>query len=203
MTSNIEQIVHIAAEEVRVHRTPEHEVTPLFLNRWSPRAYTNRQVSDQDLSTVLEAAHWAPSSFNDQPWRFFVATTEPELKLFHEFLSSFNQQWAVHAPVLMLLASDRLRPNGDPNSAHAFDAGAAWANLALQATLLEMSAHAMGGFDRDKARSLLNIPEQFDLHVVISLGYRGDKDSLEPGMRESEFPSPRRPMREVIYQGKY
>ncbi|TDF98282.1 nitroreductase family protein [Paenibacillus piri] len=195
-------VVSEISREVQGNRGSEYPVSPLFLNRWSPRAYSNRKVSDQDVYSVLEAAHWAPSSFNDQPWRFFVARTEEQLSVFHQFISEFNLSWASSAPVLVLVASDKLRPNGDPNGAHSFDAGTAWGMLALQATLLGLVTHAMGGFDREKARQLLNVPEQFELHAVIALGYMGEKSLLPEGLREREVPNGRRPLSEVIFEGK-
>lgn len=187
--------------EVEKYRKAEYSVNPLFLNRWSPRAYSGRKVSDEELYSVLEAAHWAPSSFNDQPWRFIVAKTEDQLKIFHEFLNPFNRAWAEKAPVLVLIASNKKRENGDLNSAHAFDAGAAWGHLAIQATLLGLSTHAIGGFDKDKARSLLKIPEDFDLHAVITIGYRDNKETLDANLQERENPSTRKPLKEVIFEG--
>ncbi|HWO98499.1 MAG TPA: nitroreductase family protein [Bacillus sp. (in: firmicutes)] len=187
--------------EVQEYRKAEYSTSPLFLNRWSPRAYSDQKVSDEDLYSVLEAAHWAPSSFNDQPWRFIIAKTEEHLKTFHEFLNPFNRAWAEKAPVLVLVASSNKRENGDPNSAHAFDTGTAWGYLAIQATLLGLSTHAIGGFDKDKARGLLNVPDHFDLHAVIAIGYRGDKETLDENLQERENPSTRRSLKEVIFEG--
>jgi nitroreductase len=187
--------------EVKEYRKAEHSINPLFLNRWSPRAYSDRNISDKDLYSILEAAHWAPSSFNDQPWRFIIAKTVDQLKIFHEFLNPFNRAWAEKAPVLVLIASNKKRENGDSNSAHAFDAGTAWGHLAIQATLLGLSTHAIGGFDKDKARSLLNVPDDFDLHTVISIGYRGKKESLAVDLQARENPSSRKPLKDVIFEG--
>ncbi|RLL47051.1 nitroreductase [Oceanobacillus piezotolerans] len=187
--------------EVKEYRKAEHSVSPLFLNRWSPRAYSNKKISDDDLYSVIEAAHWAPSSFNDQPWRFIVAKTEEQLKTFHEFLYPFNRAWAEKAPVLVLVASTKLRENGDINGAHVFDTGTAWGHLAIQATLLGLSTHAMGGFDKEKARSLLNVPDDFDLHAVITIGYRGEKETLDENLQVRENPSSRRPLKEVVFEG--
>jgi nitroreductase len=195
-------VFHQLTDEVQGHRRPENAVTPLFLNRWSPRAFSNRPVSDADLLAVLEAAGWAPSSYNDQPWRFIVADTGDQLQVFHSFLSEFNRTWAAKAPVLVLIASDTLRENGDPNGAHAFDAGAAWGYLALQAKLLGLSTHAIGGFDREKARELLNIPSQYELHAVVALGYQGDKEQLPEGLQQREVPNGRKPVSEYVVHGK-
>lgn len=195
-------LIQELAVEVKENRKSEHDVSPLFLNRWSPRAYSDQPVSDEDLYRVLEAGHWAASSFNDQPWRFIVAKTEEDLKTFHDFLNPFNRTWASKAPVLVLVASDTLRENGDKNRAHAFDAGAAWANIALQATILGLSTHAMGGFDREQARSALHLPDSYEVHAVITIGYRGDKDILDENLRDREVPNTRKPLEEVVFFGK-
>ncbi|MED1471816.1 nitroreductase family protein [Bacillus salipaludis] len=190
------------SSEVKEYRKAEYSINPLFINRWSPRAFSDRNISDADLLSILEAAHWAPSSFNDQPWRFIVAKTEDQLKIFHEFLNPFNRAWAEKAPVLILIASNKKRENGDINSAHAFDAGTAWGHLAIQATLLGLSTHAIGGFDKVKARSLLNVPEDMELHAVIALGYRGKKENLAEDLQARENPSSRKPLKDIIFEGK-
>ncbi|MFF2090219.1 nitroreductase family protein [Paenibacillus sp. NPDC058174] len=199
MTHIVEQV----SEAVQSHRNAEHGVSSLFLNRWSPRAYDSRKVADEDLNAILEAAHWAPSSFNDQPWRFVVAKTEEQLAVFHNFLGEFNQIWATKAPVLVLVASDSKRENGDPNGAHAFDAGTAWGHLALEATLKGLVTHAIGGFNRQQAKAALNLPEQYELHAVIAIGYQGDKSSLPVPIQEREVPSGRKSLSEVVFEGSY
>jgi len=200
--SNVQTIVNEISAEVQATRVSEYPVSPLFLNRWSTRAFSNREVSNQDLYTVLDAAHWAPSSFNDQPWRFVIAKTEEQRSVFHQFINEFNLTWVSTAPVLIVVASDKLRDNGDPNGAHAFDAGAAWASMAIQATMLGMVTHAMGGIDRNKARQLLNIPDNFEIHAVIALGYHGDKSLLPEAVQQREVPNGRRPLNELVYEGK-
>jgi len=187
-------------EDLKTHRQSEHSVNPMFLNRWSPRAYSNKPVSDEDLLTILDAAHWAPSSSNDQPWRYIVAKTKEQLAIFHDFLNEFNRIWAAKAPILILIASEKLRHNGNPNGSHAFDSGTAWGYLALQASLLGLYAHAMGGYDKLKAREALNLPEHIELHAVVALGFYGDKSDLPESYREREIPSMRRPLHEVIYK---
>jgi nitroreductase len=189
------------SEEVRNHRASEYPIDPVFLNRWSSRAYNERKVSEQDLYSVLEAAHWAPSSFNDQPWRFILARTEEQLSVFHSFINDFNLTWAQKAPVLIVVASKKLRDNGDPNSAHTFDAGTAWGYLALQANSLGLVAHAMGGFSKEKARIALNIPDELELHAVIALGYQGDSSHLPEALRLRDIPNQRLPLHEVITEG--
>ncbi|WP_409292997.1 nitroreductase family protein [Peribacillus sp. SCS-37] len=189
--------------EVKESRRAEYGVDALFLNRWSPRAFTDQKISDDDLYKILEAGHWAASSYNDQPWRFVVAKTEEQLKVFHQFLSPFNLSWAEKVPVLIMLASDTKRENGDANGAHAFDTGTAWGYLSLQAGMLGISTHAIGGFDREAARKALNVPEHIELHAVIALGYRGEKESLSEALQAREMPSGRKPLSEVVLEGTF
>jgi nitroreductase len=184
--------------EVQNLRKEEHPVSPVFLNRWSPRSYSDKAVSDEALYSILEAARWAPSAFNDQPWRFIIAKTEKQLKIFHEFLHPFNRAWAESAPILLLIASSKTTDTGDLNSAHAFDTGTSWGYLAIQATILGLSTHAIGGFDKEKARRLLGISDEYELHVVVTVGYRGEKDTLVQSLQEREHPSIRRPLHESI-----
>lgn len=123
------------------------------------------------------------------------------MRVFHSFLGDFNKLWATRAPVLIVIASDKLRENGDPNGAHAFDSGTAWGYLALQATLKGLAAHAIGGFDRQQAREALRVPDHYELHAVIALGYRGDRNELPESIRQREVPSGRKPLGEVVFEG--
>lgn len=186
------------SKEVAENRRPHYPVHPLILNRWSPRSYSDKKISDEVLHTVLEAARWAPSASNAQPWRFYVAQHANEHELFQSFIKPRNQLWTSKAPVLLLLVSERVKENGDVNGAHAFDAGAAWATLALQAKLLGLSTRAVGGFDHEIAREVLQIPENLALHAVIALGYRGDLDTLDASFHTLELPNSRRPLNESI-----
>ncbi|RKN76043.1 nitroreductase family protein [Paenibacillus ginsengarvi] len=189
--------------EAAEHRKADYPVDPLFLNRWSPRSFERREVTDETLHTILEAARWSPSANNRQQWRFIVAKTEEQRALFHTFLNPGNLAWAQYAPVLIVLASARLDEKGEPNGPNAFDAGAAWSHLALQATLLGLHAHAMGGFQREEARRALAVPDAYDLHVVIALGYRGPREALPEALQEREKPNGRRPLAESIVPGRF
>ncbi|AJY73655.1 nitroreductase family protein [Paenibacillus beijingensis] len=190
------------AEEVRAHRSADHPVSPQFISRWSARSYSDQPVSDDTLHTVLEAARWAPSSSNLQPWRFIVAKTDEQLELFRSFILPGNRIWADKAPVFILLASSKLNDKGEPNGAHAFDTGAAWGTLALQAHLLGLSTRAIGGFDRAKAREVLDVPDELELLAVVALGYRGGLESLDERFHDREKPSPRRNLSESIIEAK-
>lgn len=188
------------SKEVIAHRKADYPIHPLFLNRWSPRSFSTKKVKDDILYTVLEAARWAPSANNAQPWRFFIAKTQEQRELFQQFISERNRLWSDKAPVLILLASQKIKEDDSYNPFHAFDTGAAWASLALQAHLLGLSTRAIGGFNVDKARKTLNIQEEFDLHIVIALGFQDEKDALtEENFRELEKPNQRHPLSESIF----
>lgn len=189
-------------KEEALSRIAEHGADPLFVNRWSSRAFAARPVAEQTLLAILEAARWAPSSNNFQPWRFIVAREESQLKLFHEFIVPGNLEWAAQAPVLILLLSS-VQEDGKMNGAHAFDTGAAWASIAMQASLLGLNTRAIGGYDRVKARELLSIPANFELHAVVALGYPGSTELLPDKFKDRNVPSGRRPLQESIIWGDF
>lgn len=184
-------------------RHPDYAIDPQFIKRWSPRSYKNQSVSDETLMTVLEAARWAPSGSNEQPWRFVIAKTPEDLSKFHGFLAAGNAAWAHKAPVLILLVSKTVTSSGRKSVSHSFDSGAAWAYLALEASRLGLITHAMGGFDRAKAREAVQLPEDYHPEVVIALGYQADPLELPEELREREVPSGRRPLGESVYEGTF
>jgi len=190
-------------------RTPGHSVHPLFVERWSPRAFTGEPLANETLFGFFEAARWAPSAYNSQPWRFLYAKNDSEhWPQFVGLLSEFNRAWAQNASALVILLSKtHFVPPGKteaiPATTHAFDAGAAWANLALQASLDGWSTHAVGGYDKDKAREVLGIPADYALEAAIVIGKRGDKTLLPPNLQEREQPSPRRPLAELVAEGGF
>ena len=186
------------SSEVADNRKADFPVHSLFLNRWSPRAYSDSLISEETLYTVLEAARWTPSASNEQPWRFYIARTEAEHDVFHQFIMPRNLLWASKAPVLILVASVKVRENGDVNGAHAFDTGAAWGSIAFQAHLLGLSTRAIGGFDHNVARELLQVPEHIQLHAVIALGYKGDPAALDESFQQLEKPNNRRKLSDSI-----
>jgi len=167
----------------------EHDVHPLIRDRWSPRAYADRPVSEATLRSLFEAARWAPSAFNEPPWRFIVANkSNPErhAKLLST-LADANQTWAVKAPVLAIsVASTTFSRNGKPNRHALHDVGLASAQLTLQATALDLSVHMMAGFDAAKAREVYGIPEGFEPVAAIAIGYAGEPAGLPEGLRERE-----------------
>jgi len=178
-------------------------VHELIRTRWSPRAFSSRAVSDEDLKIVLEAARWAASCYNEQPWRFFVGRkSDPEAHArFVDILVPANQVWAKSAPVLIIMAANRtFSHNGSPNYYGLHDAGQALAHLMLQANALGLHAHAMAGFDRDKARQEIGIPDDYDLGAAVVLGYLGNPDQLPEQPRKAEVAKrQRKPLDEIAF----
>jgi nitroreductase len=177
-------------------------VLEVVLKRWSPRSYSDKPVARESLKEVFEAARWAASSFNEQPWRFLVGHRGDETyrKIF-DSLVEFNQTWAKSAPVLILsVAKKTFTQNGSPNQFGLHDTGAATAYLALQATALGFHTHSMAGFDHDKAHKAFNIPDDYVTGSVTALGYLGDPGVLAEEMRKTETsPRQRKPLSETVF----
>ena len=186
-------------------RKAEHSILPVILGRWSPRALSGEDVPDSELMPLFEAARWAPSSYNNQPWRFIYAKKgTPEWNRFFNLLAEGNKGWAGKASVLVVIASlKNFEFNGKPSSTHKFDTGAAWQNLALEAGSRNIVAHGMEGFDHEKARKELEIPEDYTVEAMVAIGRRGDKEGLPDWAKQAEIPSPRKPITEFVMQGKF
>ncbi len=190
-------------------RRADHPIEPIFLDRWSPRAFDAAPIPEHDLFSILEAGRWAPSAFNIQPWRFVYARQGDETwQTFVRFLDPSNAAWAQHAAALVVLLSDTVMPGDNnrpdrPSRTHSFDAGAAWAQVALQATALGYQAHAMAGLDRDAAAQALTVPDRFRVEIAIAIGRRADPATLPQDLRERETPSQRLPLREITFAGRY
>lgn len=178
-------------------------VHDLIRVRWSPRSFSAREVSNEDLKTVLDAARWAASSYNEQPWRFLVAR-KSDGEAYEKMLSvlvPFNQSWAKSAPVLIVMAAKRtFSHNQQPNRFALHDAGAALAYLFLQATASGLHAHGMAGLDFDKARTELGIPDDYEVSAAVALGYLGAAEELPESMRAGELAKrTRKPLSEVAF----
>ena len=189
-------------------RQADHPIDPLLLARWSPRAFDGSAIAEADLLTIFEAARWAPSAFNGQPWRFVYAHRgDAEWERFLGLLIPFNQEWAKSASVLVFILSDRMVATkwggGEVSHSHSFDAGAAWACLALQATRLGYFAHAMSGVDFDRAYAELAVPERFRIEAAVAIGRAGDPASLPEKMRARETPSGRKPLSDFVFRGGF
>ncbi len=188
-------------------RIAEHPVDPIFVERWSPRSFNDETLPESALLTMLEAARWAPSASNHQPWRFaYGLRGDAGFDAILGSLVEFNAAWAVKAAALVAIASKTTvaGPEGDvPNAFHSFDAGAAWANLALQAHLSGHVAHAMGGFDRARAAAALNLPADYQLQAIVAIGRRADAAALPEKLRARETPSGRVPLAQIARRGAF
>ena len=186
-------------------REAGHPVDKLFLDRWSPRAMSGEGIAEEDLMTLFEAARWAPSSYNNQPWRILYARRDTEhWPLFLDLLVEGNRAWAKDAAALLLFVSKTTFDfNGETYPTYSFDTGAAWENLALQATLKGLVAHGMQGFDYERARAELNIPEGFRVEAMAAVGRPGRAEDLPESLRERESPSPRKKLEEIVCEGPF
>lgn len=182
-------------------RRSNYPILPLFLERRSSRAFADEMISPRELATLLEAARWAPSSFNEQPWRFIVARrgTTPWLR-FASWLTERNRQWAVQASVLILLVAKDTRTVRAP---HSFDTGAAWAHLALQAAASGLVAHAIAGFDHQRAEREIHIPTGFHAECLVAVGRPGSRQQLPAGLQSREAASERRALQEIAFDGEW
>lgn len=189
---------------VKAKRTSSYTVAPYIIDRWSPRALSGASISDQELMTLFEAARWAPSSYNNQPWHFIYAKrgTESWQRLFN-LMVGFNQSWAQRAAVLIVLISSNTFENGKPSRTHSFDSGAAWENLALQAAYMGLIAHGMEGFDYARAKKELSIPDGYTVEAMIAVGKPGEIEDLPKEVQEREKPSDRKPLTASISEGVF
>ncbi|MGH8354219.1 MAG: nitroreductase family protein [Pseudomonas sp.] len=190
-------------------RVTEYPIDPQFTQRWSPRAFSGEAIAEETLLSFFEAARWAPSSFNSQPWRFLYARRDtPNWQRYLDLLSEFNRGWAQSASALVILLSKTTLASSTggedrPALCHTFDAGAAWGHLALQASLSGWHAHGIAGFDKDLTRTELGVPEGFAVQIAVAIGKPGDKAILSEGLQAREAPSPRRPLSELVAEGDF
>lgn len=175
-------------------RVPEHEVDAIFTDRWSPRSFLPEPLALWQIESLIEAARWSPSCFNEQPWEFVYAVSENDRQRIVETLVEKNQRWAGSAPLLMYLLTKRFFGEGTRPNRHApFDAGSAWMALALQARRLGLYAHAMAGFSMDKAYQLLKIDrEKYEIMCAIAVGRHGRVENLADEFKSKEAPNSRK-----------
>jgi nitroreductase len=183
---------------------PVHDI---INRRWSPRAFDSKPVEPKKLRSLFEAARWAASSYNAQPWYYIVATShEPEnYKKILECFVEFNQSWAKSAPVLALsVAASKFAHNGEANRHWFHDVGQATATLALEATNLGLQVHQMAGILPDKAKELFHIPDGFEAVAGIAIGYPGDSETLSEHLRAQEHgPRQRKPLESFVFSGDW
>ncbi len=187
------------------YRTAEHPVEPLFVARWSPRAMSGGPLAEGEIHALFEAARWAPSTYNEQEWRFLYARRDtPEWPVFFDLLVEGNRAWCQNAAMLVVIAAHKVfSRNGKPNPVHLFDCGCAFENLALQGTAMGLVIHGMQGFDYDKARAALNVPEDYAVVAMFAAGRPGNINQLPESLRERETPTDRKPVEEIICEGRF
>lgn len=175
-------------------------VVDLLVHRWSPRSFTAQAISSADMDTIIEAGTWAFSSSNEQPWRYIVAHHgTPLFAKLWGLLMPGNQPWCKNAAVLMIALTQTKMSNGSPNGAALHDLGAANFALTLQANSMGISTHILGGFDRARTASEIELPADVQPAVMIALGYRGEAEHLEePFLTRELSPRSRKPVSEVV-----
>jgi len=185
----------------------DHPIQQVLAERWSPYGFEDRPVSEADLRSLFEAARWAASSYNEQPWSYLVATREnsPEFGRLLSCLVEANQAWAKAAPVLVLgVVSLRFAKNHQDNRAAVHDLGLATGNLVVEATTLGLSVHQMIGILPDKAREIYQIPEHFEAWTAMAIGYKADPAKLPDALKERDLaPRQRKPLSEFVFTGQW
>jgi nitroreductase len=187
------------------HRKADYPIESLFVRRWSPRAMSGEPISEKEILTLFEAARWAPSTYNEQEWRFLYARHDtPQWPTFFGLLMEANQAWCSRAALLCVVIAHKVfQRNGKPNPVHVFDSGLAFENLALQGAVMGLVVHGMQGFDFERARKELSVPDDYAVCAMFTVGRPGDPDQLDPEKRAIEKPSPRKPVQEIICEGKF
>lgn len=190
---------------IKQYRKPAFSINQIFLNRWSPRAMSGEEIAKDELMRLFEAARWAPSSYNNQPWRFLYAMRNTgHWQTFFDLLVEANQMWAKNAAALIVVISKKTFDyNGKPSITHTFDAGAAWQNIALQGSIMGLVVHGMQGFNYDRAKETLNISDEFQVEAMVTVGKPGGKEDLPANLQERELPSNRKPLSDIVFEGSY
>lgn len=196
---------HPFEEEVKKTRKANYSINGLILNRWSPRSMTAEDIAEEELFPLFEAARWAPSSYNNQPWRFlYVKRNHSDWSLFFNLMLPFNQVWAKNASVLLLVISDKyFEHNRKPCRTHSFDTGAAWMCMALEGAWRGLVVHAMEGFDYEQAQTALNIPDNYQIEALVAIGKRASPTLLSQELQQREKPSKRKSVSEIAREGKF
>lgn len=190
--------------EASNNRNADHEILPAFVQRWSPRAMAGTPLSSAEMMSLLEAARWAPSGGNLQPWRFVYGVKgTPAFSKLLDCLAESNRVWCEHAGALLVVVSKTTRDNGQPNRTHGLDAGAAWMSLALQGANLGLVVHGMGGFDLEKAAAAVALPPSFEIQHMVAVGHPGAISALPEKLQAREVPSGRNPVAQIAFEGTF
>lgn len=198
----------MAADDVRAEahtsRAPDYEIESLLYERWSPRSMTGERLSEDEFMPLFEAARWAPSSMNRQPWRYRYATRQgDDWEAFLDLLYDGNRRWAQDASLLVLVLSLQRTEDGDSIHDGSFATGASWQNLALEGTRRGLAVHPMLGFDREAARESLDVPEDLRIECVTAVGPKAAESELDEELRDRETASGRKPLSEIVAAGGF
>ena len=196
---------HPFKKEVEEVRKNEYGINPLILDRWSPRSMTGEEMTEKELKALFEAARWAPSSYNAQPWRFLYARkNSSSWPLFFNLMIEFNQGWTKNAALIgVAISAKNFEHNNKPAHTHSYDTGAAWMALALEGAARGYVVHGMEGFDFEKAKRDLEVPDDYQVEAMFAIGKRAPASQLPPELQKREAPSPRRPLEEIMIEGKF
>lgn len=188
-----------------LNRSSTYPIQPFLLSRVSSRAFSEERLKEEELMSLFEAARWAPSSYNAQPWRIIYARRgEAEWDLLFNLLGDFNKSWCKMADTLLLFVSrNNFEHNNKPAPTSSFDTGAAWMSLAIEAHARNIVAHGMQGFDYEKAKKDLHISDSYKVEAMAALGKPGSPEMLSPDLKEREKPSERKKLEEIISKGKF
>jgi nitroreductase len=185
-------------------RQAEHPIEAMFTARWSPRAMSGAPLERELLERLFEAARWAPSSGNNQPWRFVYAIAgTPHFDGFFQLLNEGNQAWCKRAGALIIVTSKNTRESGKPSRTHSFDTGAAWMSLALQGSAMKLVVHGMEGFDYDKAAEHVHLPPEHTVECMIAVGYPGRLEDLPEKQQAREQPNDRKSISAFIFEASF
>jgi nitroreductase len=186
------------------YRQTDYPIELLIIKRWSARAMSGEPLAHAELLRLFDAARWAPSGANRQEWYFLYAhRSTPAFDAFYSLLDEGNQGWCHRAAVLLVILARKQTEEGRNIRTHAFDTGAAFQNLALQATAMGLIVHPMGGFDVTRTRKELNIPEYFEVMAMVAVGQPGEIEDLPAYQQERERPSLRKPLEQIIHEGGF
>ena len=187
---------------VENNRQPDADIAPLFTERWSTRVFSGEPLTDDEIAKVFEAARWAPSNGNSQPWMVMYETDGPDREIFNSVMRPRNQAWATAAPLVGYFFAKNNRPDGSPLGAPHLDTGSAWMSLAFQASMMGLFTHAMGGIDKDAAYERLGVSaDEYTVICAFVVGHRGDVDAMDEELQAREVPNGRDPVSEHVTRG--
>ncbi|MFY7843441.1 MAG: nitroreductase family protein [Rhabdochlamydiaceae bacterium] len=192
-------------QDMQSYRPKSTEINNLIYRRWSPRAMSGARLAEKELRALFEAARMAPSAYNLQPWLFLYAEKDSqEWATYFDLLVDFNKSWAVRASYLVAIVSEKTYgPEKKLSPTHSFDSGAAWMCMALEGADRGLVVHAMSGFDYEKAKTALKVPDSHQIEAMVAVGLHGESTELPPSLQEREFPSSRKPIEQIMKKGLF